>query len=55
VGLAGEDTIPGTTPPEIGIHASAHKASGEGVHNPELLEALLNASIEAVFRFYFPT
>lgn len=54
VGLAGEDTVPGTLPPEIGIHASAHKASGEGVHNPELLEALLSASIEAVVRFYFP-
>ncbi len=32
----------------FGIHFSAHKASGEGVHNPFLLEALLASSIDAV-------
>ena len=30
----------------------AGKASGEGVHNPDLLRALLEASIEAVTSFY---
>lgn len=49
-GVAGEDTIPGTT--TKAIHVGAHMASGEGVHNPELLEALLEASIEAVTNFY---
>jgi hypothetical protein len=32
----------------LGNHFSAHKASGNGVHNPFILEALLLASIEAV-------
>jgi predicted CXXCH cytochrome family protein len=32
----------------ISGHQGAHKASGDGVHNPFLLEALLIASIEAV-------
>ncbi len=31
-----------------GEHFGAHKASGEGVHNPFILEALLTASIRAV-------
>lgn len=31
-----------------GIHFGAHKGSGNGVHNPFLLEALLIASIDAV-------
>lgn len=32
----------------FGIHFSAHRGSGRGVHNPFLLEALLTASINAV-------
>ncbi len=32
----------------FGVEVSAHKASGDGVHNPSLLEALLDASIDAV-------
>ncbi len=32
----------------FGVHFGAHKASGGGVHNPFLLEALLTASIQAV-------
>jgi len=37
-----------------GVHFSAHKASGEGVHNPFLLRALLSASIGAVINTYGP-
>ena len=33
-------------------HFSSHKGSGDGVHNPFLIEALLTASIEAVERRY---
>ncbi len=36
-----------------GIEWSAHKASGDGVHNPNFLEALLVASIEAMLAEYF--
>ena len=36
-----------------GIHWSAHKASGDGVHNPNFLEDLLEASIEAMLQTYF--
>ncbi len=36
----------------FGIHFSAHKGSGNGVHNPFLLEALLSASIDAVVDEY---
>ncbi len=39
-GLAGDDNE--------GIHWSSHKASGNGVHNPDFLEALLEASIAAL-------
>lgn len=35
-----------------GDHFGAHKGSGEGVHNPFLLEALLTASINAVEEEY---
>jgi len=35
-----------------GDHFGAHKGSGEGVHNPFLLEALLTASINAVENEY---
>lgn len=44
VGVAGENLE--------GIHAGAHKASGEGVHNPFLLEILLLRSIDAVVAEY---
>jgi len=50
-GIAGPDEEPEDGTPD-GIHVSAHKASGEGVHNPDLLVALLEASIEAVTNFY---
>lgn len=43
-GLAGAD--------QAGIHWSAHVASGNGVHNPRFLKALLEASIEAVIAEY---
>ncbi|NNG16440.1 MAG: hypothetical protein HKM89_08165 [Gemmatimonadales bacterium] len=36
----------------FGVHASSHKASGEGVHNPFLLKALLIASINEVKATY---
>ncbi len=36
----------------FGIHFAAHKASGEGVHNPFLLKALLLASINEVRSTY---
>jgi predicted CXXCH cytochrome family protein len=36
----------------FGRNFSAHKASGEGTHNPFLLEALLTASISAVQQTY---
>lgn len=36
----------------FGIHFSAHKASGNGVHNPFFLDAVLNASIQAVIDEY---
>jgi predicted CXXCH cytochrome family protein len=36
----------------FGVHAGAHKASGEGVHNPFLLKALLIASINEVKATY---
>ncbi len=36
----------------FGVHFSAHKSSGEGVHNPFLLEALLTSSIQAVIDAY---
>jgi hypothetical protein len=32
----------------FGVHFSSHRGSGNGVHNPFLLEALLTASIQAV-------
>jgi predicted CXXCH cytochrome family protein len=35
-----------------GISFSAHKSSGDGVHNPFLLEALLTSSIQAVQQEY---
>ncbi len=53
--LGGEDTSvpPDGIPDEYhGIHVSSHPSSGEGVHNPDLLRALLEASIEAVIEFY---
>ncbi|UCC71160.1 MAG: hypothetical protein JSV86_12280 [Gemmatimonadota bacterium] len=50
-GLAGDDEEPADGTKD-GIHVSAHKASGEGIHNPDLLRALLEASIEAVIEFY---
>lgn len=52
-GIAGpdEDEPPDGIPD--GIEWSAHKASGDGVHNPNFLEALLEASIEAVLAEYF--
>ncbi len=34
------------------VSVSAHKASGNGAHNPWLLEALLKASIDAVIEHY---
>jgi hypothetical protein len=34
------------------VEVSAHKASGNGAHNPWLLEALLRASIDAVIERY---
>lgn len=37
---------------KLGITFSAHKASGNGVHNPFFLEALLNATISAVMTEY---
>lgn len=49
-GLAGEDTIPGTSTTAVDV--GAHKASGDGVHNPALLVALLEASIDAVIGYY---
>ena len=36
----------------IGKHFSSHPNSGNGVHNPHLLEALLLANIGEVRRFY---
>ncbi len=36
----------------FGVHAGTHKASGEGVHNPFLLKALLIASINEVKATY---
>ncbi|MFW6191848.1 MAG: cytochrome c3 family protein [Gemmatimonadota bacterium] len=36
----------------FGVSFSAHKSSGEGVHNPFLLEALLTASIRAMEEEY---
>ena len=36
----------------LGQSFSAHKSSGEGVHNPPLLEALLTSSIQAVIDGY---
>ncbi|HSM18534.1 MAG TPA: hypothetical protein VK845_16220, partial [Gemmatimonadales bacterium] len=36
----------------FGTHAGTHKASGEGVHNPFLLKALLIASINEVKSTY---
>jgi predicted CXXCH cytochrome family protein len=57
-GIAGEDgdlddpeNLPDGVPD--GIHWSAHKASGDGVHNPNFLEDLLEASIEAMLQTYF--
>ncbi len=53
--LGWEDTSdpPDGIPDEYhGIHIGAHQASGRGVHNPDLLIALLDASIEAVINFY---
>ncbi len=57
-GIAGEDgdpddpeNQPDGTPD--GIHWSAHKASGNGVHNPKFLKDLLRASINALLDEYF--
>ena len=36
----------------FGVECGAHKASGNGVHNPSLLEALLDSSINAVIQAY---
>lgn len=44
VGLAGPDGA--------GINWSAHSTSGDGVHNPEFLKALLSASIQALIAEY---
>lgn len=43
---------PTTTCTTTGSPNTAHKSSGEGVHNPFLLEALLTASIQAVQTTY---
>jgi hypothetical protein len=43
-GLAGDDDDNDGVPD--GIHWSAHKAGGNGVHNPAFLKALLQASID---------
>jgi hypothetical protein len=52
VGIAGEDE---TEPPDgvaDGIEWESHKASGNGVHNPDFLKDLLAASIQALRDFY---
>lgn len=44
VGIAG--------PNDEGIRWTGHRASGDGVHNPSFVKALLEASIQAVIDFY---
>jgi hypothetical protein len=44
-GVAGEG--------QAGVHWSAHRASGSGVHAPAFLRALLEASVDAVLAEYF--
>jgi hypothetical protein len=43
---------PNTTCTTMGGSNTAHKSSGEGVHNPFLLDALLTASIQAIQTTY---
>jgi predicted CXXCH cytochrome family protein len=51
-GVAGPDEDPEDGVPD-GVEWSAHKASGDGVHNPAFLRDLLEASIDAVLAEYF--
>jgi hypothetical protein len=51
--LAWTDDRPHWSDGEVGgKHFSSHPNSGNGVHNPHLLEALLLASIGEVRRYY---
>jgi predicted CXXCH cytochrome family protein len=50
-GIAGPDDDENGVPD--GVEWSAHKASGDGVHNPKFLRELLRASIDAVLAEYF--
>lgn len=43
---------PNATPCAVGSTNTAHKSSGEGVHNPFLLEALLTSSISYLIQYY---
>ncbi len=43
------DTLPNCA---VGSGNSAHKSSGEGVHNPFLLQALLSSSISYLIQYY---
>ncbi len=50
-GVAGPDEDGDGVPD--GVHWSAHKASGDGVHNPRFLRDILEASIDALLAEYF--
>jgi predicted CXXCH cytochrome family protein len=50
--VAGQCSNASTAPCVVGNSNTAHKSSGEGVHNPFLLEALLSASVSYLTQHY---